>query len=333
MIACTLGDRFMAFTLKDETISFLKENPLLLETFSEEAITPRVYENAAEKAIFLGTGLTTRKAPSEGLPFDFVSYMMSAEELRQHFGFGKIYHIVADVHALSNPFMDRDYVEQLAQRVKQQAQDAAEKLGLGGVYEVKLASEFHSTPEFQAIHADTKKKVETLGLPDDAFDYVHAQIADMEYFVQHMNAGLKLSWILDPKKAREGKGFDERAFDRSYRDIFGPDRLSTAYTVSGFTADPSKLRVSPYTFAPGEQRVLMRSDFDISQFFTAIKALENTGNKGQKKAAKNVLDHMADVVSQFERVHGPVEGNELDEKVTGIINQFFYQTSKVQNLN
>ncbi len=168
--------------------------------------------------------MTTRKAPSQGLPLDFVAYLTAAEQLRRHFGFKKIVHIIADIHALSNSFMDEDYTNKLADQIRGQAQQAAKNLGLEDLYEVRLASEFHETPEFQEVLQDAEEKVRALGLPDDAFSYVHSQIADMEYFVRHLNAGLKLSWILDPKKAREGKGFDERAFDRAYREIYGSGR-------------------------------------------------------------------------------------------------------------
>ncbi len=43
----------MSLLLDDKTIDFLKVNPLLLETFSEEAIDPKIYEDASEKVVFL----------------------------------------------------------------------------------------------------------------------------------------------------------------------------------------------------------------------------------------------------------------------------------------
>lgn len=57
--------------------------------------------NAApeENAVFFGTGVVAGKVLTQGLPLDFIGYLLSAERARRAFGYGRIVHLIADNHA------------------------------------------------------------------------------------------------------------------------------------------------------------------------------------------------------------------------------------------
>ncbi len=313
----------MSNLVNSQTSGFFQNHPSIIDFLSEEHVSASIYDDPSSKTLFFGTGLATRSAASQGLPIDFISYMLTAEELRRHFGLKQIVHVIADVHALANDFMDQDYVDQLAAREKQQIEHAVTQMGLDDTYVVQLASEYKENPEFQKIREDAMSRITDLPIPDDAIEYVTEQMADMRYFSEVHGATMKLSWVLDPKAARSSKGFDEIAFDRTYRDLYGNDSLSMAYTNPGLTADSSRHRVSPYTFTEGEARVLLAPEFDVQGFLESTIRQVQEGTKGQKRAAEKTLAGMQAIVEQFESVVGPLGGHDLENKITEIVSNYF----------
>ncbi|HUY67921.1 MAG TPA: hypothetical protein VMV79_01295, partial [Alphaproteobacteria bacterium] len=197
-----------------------------------------------DASVFFGTGLVAGKKLTQGLPFDFMGYLLAAERARRAFGLGSIVHLIADNHAKHETPEHAQEIAVLAENIKAACAKVAAKLGLGDKYTVILASEFHDTPSFKALQTQTSG-VEELGIPAQAVNYLKTQLTDMEYLRRHHNAVVKLSWVLDRKVLRGSGGFDEKFFDNAYARIFG-DNLSYVYTLSGRTFDSSRPRSSPY---------------------------------------------------------------------------------------
>ncbi len=69
----------------------LYAEPLVHAAATIETLRPSILREAGG-SIYYGTGLTTRKALSVGVPFDILTFVLVAEKLRRTLGFRNIYH-------------------------------------------------------------------------------------------------------------------------------------------------------------------------------------------------------------------------------------------------
>ncbi|MFH1840860.1 MAG: hypothetical protein ABH807_01770, partial [Candidatus Shapirobacteria bacterium] len=58
-------------------------------------------KNLDQETIFFGTGLTTPKTITKGVPFDVLSMILGAELLKRQIKMKKVIHLIADTHAIS----------------------------------------------------------------------------------------------------------------------------------------------------------------------------------------------------------------------------------------
>jgi hypothetical protein len=204
-------------------------------------------EDLRSKAIYFGTGLCTTKMMSAAIPFDFLSVVATAEQIRRVCGFGQVIHLIADSHAKSNHFVSDEAVDRCALRFKETALKVADYLGLGSVYKVILASEIDSSAEYREI-------LDTIPA-HDSHEYVRREWADMEYLARHLNVSLKLSWRM-PLRKQQTHHSDENFFDEGFSKHFARP-YSFVYMRAALTFDPSRLNVCPYTSIPDEKRLLL----------------------------------------------------------------------------
>lgn len=291
----------------DQLFSLIQSIPLLEPQSSVAAISPTLFEGDPSNAsIYFGTGLTTSKAMSVGMPFDVVGMLSVAERLRRHLGFGRIFQLIANTHAKSNPFIRPDEVDALAARVKETMQRLARTMGMESVYVPVLSSEFDATPEYREIFT---------GIDSPDHEYVRREWADIEFLRRHHGLRLKLSWIIGAKVNKVG--FDERLYDPRFSEVTGQS-MSFVYLWPGRTLDRERPRVSPYISTPGERRVLLTPGEDVAAKLAAANEVY-----GDDKVTRGVIDHWAMIVAQYEAVVDSLGDRPTPEKVQMIIDRVF----------
>ena len=222
---------------------FVKNESLIVTNPSLRGLSPSLLETPGG-AIYYGTGLSTPRAMSIGLPFDVLGMILAAEKLRRSLDFSRIYHHVADSHALSNAFTNPAEVDALAQSVEKTVARIAAHLDLEHLRVVR-ASSFDKTPEYARL---------LQGIRTDKHEYVKRELADMLWYKREHGVALKMGWIIQATAAPGG--FDERLYDQEYKRLFGED-LSFVYLKAGRTFDRRRLKASPYIAIADEQRILL----------------------------------------------------------------------------
>ena len=234
---------------QDELKKFLQNEPLMHAEPTLGMLDAGFLEKP-QGSIYFGTGLTTPRAPSVGLPFDILIFLLTAEKLRRQFGMDKIYHHIADTHALTNAFCKREGIAQMAAEYKDVVSRIARLAKIPVV--VQLSSEFDATESYDALLAT---------VVTDKAEYVKRELADMLWYRKQHDVRLKLGWLVQASESE--LGFDERLYDREFRAVCDA-HMSFAYTVSGRTMDLKRQKVSPYISIADEHRILLKPDEDVS---------------------------------------------------------------------
>lgn len=261
----------------------LVQNEALLE--AEPSLQFLVEKNLAKKtggSLYYGTGLTTPKAISVGVPFDMLGMMLTAEKVRRAGSFDKVYHHIADTHAKTNKWIDEAAVDAVAARTVSTLEAIKVNLKLDN-FEFMLASAFDHTPEYDALVGSFDSS--------DEHEYVRREMADMEWYRTNADVRLKLGWIIQAKET--GMGFDERRFDREYLK-FHPDEMSFIYAKPGRTFDTSRPKASPYISVEGESRLLLAPGVNVKETFDTL----NDPNLGGAKK------HIESIVRSYEDLYG-----------------------------
>ncbi|HUY68377.1 MAG TPA: hypothetical protein VMV79_03655 [Alphaproteobacteria bacterium] len=241
--------------------------------------------------LYFGTGLSTTKAITRGLPFDFLGMVLGAEFVRRNLGVDKIIHEISDTHAVGNGFASETKIAALAEEQRSLIGRMVGALGLEGVYECLRASEYQATPEYQATLGYIKK------LYPDKDRYFQLQWAGMNWLAWQRNVRIKVGWLTDDNP--NPKGFDERCFDVGYDTIFAS--LNYVYVRCGRNVSPTRSRVSPYTSVEGEDRIMLAPGEDAASYFERWLCQPLT------KDLRITFTHLANIVDGFERLFGVIE--------------------------
>jgi len=278
----------------------IQNEPLIEVIPSLEAINPKSLTR--EGSIYYGTGLCTARDLSDALPFDILGMILVAEKLRRGMGMRKIYHHIADTHAKSNNLFRDEDVDQLAKDMKDTLSRISKNLGLED-FEIILASEFDQTPEYRKIYE---------GIESDKHEYIKREVSDMIWYNKYRGVVIKLGWII--QAGETVLGFDERVFDREYRNIMGDEgNLSFVYLKAGRTFNKLRPKVSPYIHIPGESRILLRADEDVKRKFA--EAEKEFGDKQLGGARR----HLTNIVRLYEKLFGSLGKIPLEDKIQIII--------------
>lgn len=285
-----------------ESFKVLVQNEPLIETAPSIASIDQGLFTMKDAAIYYGTGLCTPTHLSLGLPFDVLSMVLVAERLRRTAGLTEIYHHIADTHAKTNKQFAPEEIDEIAQRTKESLERVASNFQLDHLH-IVLASEFDQGEQFINIYNQIKT---------DKHEYVRREMADMEWYRQQHNVYLKLGWIIQASET--GLGFDERLFDREYKEVINQP-LSFVYLKPGRTLDKHRPKASPYIHIEGENRLLLRKGEDVRG--KLARALEHFGDRH----LGGVRGYYSDIIRVYERLFGSLGNIPFEEKIETIIDK------------
>jgi len=289
-----------------QSVTKLVRNEALIEAGpSLDALNPNIVETDGG-SLYYGTGLTTPREISVGLPFDVLGMILTAEKLRRVGGFDNIYHHIADTHAKTNDWISEDQVDERAKQVVQTLETVKSNLDLEHFFPV-LSSSFDTTPEYEEL-------VEGFG-DSEEHEYVRREMADMEWYRVRHGVKIKLGWIIQASETEVG--FDERRFDREYMRFHGTD-LSFIYTKPGRTFDPSRPKASPYIKIASEGRLLLDPGENV--VVTLERAVEAANGDKHLGGARK---HLESIVRLYESLYGTFGKVPLEEKIQKIIDKCF----------
>lgn len=293
------ADRFAEITKVIRNEALIEAEPSM-QFLSPDSLT------RPEGSIYYGTGLTTPRAISVGLPFDMLGMMLTAERVRRAGNLETVYHHIADTHAKTNSWIDPRAVDAVAETTVATLEQVKHNLGLEH-FEFVLASSFDSEPEYESL-------LQSLG-DSEEHEYVRREMGDMEWYRIKHDVRIKMGWIIQAKET--DMGFDERRFDREYL-RFHPGQMSFIYTKPGRTFDVSRPKASPYISVANEGRLMLAPGVDVR----AVCAANGDPNLGGAKK------HLQNIVRAYEGLYGSLgkigaNGLTFEDKVQQIIDRCF----------
>lgn len=289
---------------QERLATLVRNEPLIEAEPSIRGIMPSLL-TAGGGAIYYGTGLTTPRSLSVGLPFDVLGMVLTAEKLRRTLGLTKVIHHIADTHALTNSFATPEAVSALADDVEHTLARVSAHLAMPELAVIR-SSTFDSDPAYAELLAT---------IHTAKGNYVRRELADMLWYGQRHGLVLKMGWIIQATETEEG--FDERLYDAEYLRLFGTD-LSFVYLKAGRTFDSRRRKVSPYISVPGEQRILLRADEKVQEKIDAALA------QWPDKTLGGAIKHLKAIVRLYDELaKEPAGSGTLPEKVQRIIDRIF----------
>lgn len=272
--------------MSNDISNILKNEPLFVGEFGVSKQIPG--------SIFFGLGLCTSKKPAIAVPFDILSFFLTAELIVRQVPHLKTFVLIADTHASSNLFMNIEMITKSKTKLTDISQKIINNLNLSN-FSVIFASQISQLPSFMGI---------LNSLPALENPYLRQEIADVIWLSRHENLMAKLGWSLDLKP--NSKGHDERFFDLEIQKFLDKP-VQFIHLEAGRTFDTLKPKASPYIAVEGENRILLKSDEKVSEKMTV--------------ANKESRLHLSKIVSLFEKLFGEIEAESLDSKIQFIIDK------------
>lgn len=288
---------------REQFVAFLQNEPLLEPEPSIKGASPLLFSKEGG-GIYYGTGLTTPRVLSVGLPFDVLGMVLVAEKIRRALGLSSIIHHIADTHALSNDFATQESVENLAREVEGTMYKVSAHLKIPKLRVVRSSS-FDQTEEYLAL----LKRIDT-----SKGEYVRRELADVLWYRAKFDLVLKMGWIIQASET--AKGFDERLYDAEYIRLFGQD-LSFVYLKAGRTFDRKRPKASPYIAIPSEQRILLKAHEPVRE------KLDEAFSRWPDRTFGGATNHLKAIVRLYEKLMGPLDREQLEDKIQAIIDRIF----------
>lgn len=283
----------------------LTQNEALIEAEPSLPLLQEGVDHRPGGSIYYGTGLTTPKAISVGLPFDTLGMVFTAEKVRRVCEFDQVFHHIADTHAMTNDWIDEVEVNRVANAATATLKAVTANLGLTR-FRVMRSSSFDTKPEYLDLVQQFDASAE--------HEYVRREMADMEWYRTQHDVRLKIGWVIQSRDTE--LGFDERRFDREYLKLKGP-KLSFLYCKPGRTFDPSRPKASPYVAIAGESRLMLAPGLDVASLLA--DAVQRTGDQQLGGARR----HLGQIVRLYEQLFEPLGKVPIEEKIQHVLDACF----------
>ncbi len=273
--------------------SLLHDEPTF-KRMSIEQITSKL-----RGSMYYGVGLTTRTEKSIGMPFDILIMILVAELLRRELDLTRIYHHIADTHALTNKHMSENVVHILSK----DHEDIISSIV--SILKIPLRPIKASTFDSNLKYKEILDKIKT-----DKGEYAQRELADILWYRSRYNLRLKLGWLIQARTKKYG--FDERMFDDEFLKLID-DRMSFAYTISGKTLDSNRPNVPPYIAIAKENRIMIDDDKSVKQRFD-----QNTN----KDMDRNMRIHLERILKLWDQIcpEKIADGGDVIERTQAVIN-------------
>jgi hypothetical protein len=254
------------------------------------------------RVIMLGIGLGSRTTLSAGLPFDTLGMLLAAEQLRRASGAPRLVVLIADRHALTNGFLERQ-VRARADEVHAQLRTIQRALRIP--LQVVRADTLHRTTEHRQVLAQVLRRAR------DAHPYVQLEAADTECLRRIHGPLLKLGWALGTDTELPCGTLDERMFDACFRAWIGTS-VGFAYVAAGRTLDARRPFAAPYLVLDAPHRLL------LSRHERPDEKLEHFLAHAPHHARCRVLGHLRRITRVYSGAIAPLQGS-VPQRVRGVL--------------
>jgi hypothetical protein len=238
----------------------LRQNPLFWNGQGNIAI------NLSKSNIFIGVGIATPTELSQGIPFDTLGFLLSAEFIKREIPDSKVFLLIADQHAWVANRFSKDNSNKIANLQGEVFQKIISNLKLSNWHIFKASKLFP-----QAL-SDTYENLET---------------RDVSHFFNNHGAGIKMGWKFSTKENTHKT--DEAHFDQNL-DL----GIRSIFTKPGVTLDAAKPFESPYICTDPSKRILLSKNENVLQKLDLESALDN-----QRQAVQNQLKRITILFEQM----------------------------------
>jgi len=288
---------------ESKSANLLKNEPLIEHEFSLPMIADSFWDSKCG-ALYYGTGLCNSHAITVGMPFDILAMVLVAEKLRSALGLSRVFHHIADTHALCNLPESRTTILQKAAEIETVMNKVVQKLRLSH-FVILRSSSFDSSPEYAAF----MRQVDVQNGDNRNGEYAQRELTDMLWYQAKRGVVIKLGW------AASDFSFDERWYDDKFVRCFGKS-LSFVYTKAG-RAFSRKTRVVPYIAITEQDRILLRAGEPVQEKFN--RATQHL----RRDVVNGAANHFAAICRLYERLVHPLDKGSIPQKVQQVINHIF----------
>ncbi len=243
----------------------------------------------------------------QGLPFDVLKMVLTAEKIRRELDAGPINILCANDITHTNIGKDPSFSIKSIDRVMAAERDllqlAVQQMGLGDHFNIFLSTDLE-----RIIGADGKNAYDEMVEHAKKVPFIHDQhyameIAEMYSLINQKLGGIKLGWFMNNPNPVEPKYImDEQPFDARYALYLASQGLtntvSIPYVHAGFKLLPDKngfaQKAAPYIDYDPPNRVL------LSPFENPTEKLEKASRHGGGTNLKQVQNHFAATIDLFE---------------------------------
>ncbi|OGK31061.1 hypothetical protein A3F29_02190 [Candidatus Roizmanbacteria bacterium RIFCSPHIGHO2_12_FULL_33_9] len=308
----------------------LAKNRCVAERVSFDGINPNT-EFRSSTPLLIGIGGGGREI-SRGLPFDVLTMILTAEQLRRDAGLGTCYIVCADDAAYTNVgvkegFTD-DKVHRVIQAKKELIQLVVDQLGFSDNFSIFLGSNIQSTIGTGGIEVfnDITDQIRS---DYGVGEYFAIEIAQMYSLVGRGKGAVKIGWFNKRISIRNKRTFmDELSFDAFYKVFCSqqglPDILSCVYVNAGVNLKPGQndqvVKEPPYTCYDPETRILLNPAENAER---KLNPIVNNQNKPANISIRKYYDNLIRLFEDVTGINSRPKGTTTSQRIQLIIDTLF----------
>lgn len=245
----------------------------------------------------------------QGLPFDVLSMVLTAEKLRRDLNAGAINILCANDITYTNIGKHPSFSQEVIDKVMAAERDllslVVERFGLADHFNIFLSTDLE-----RIIGAELKKSYDAMVEDAKQAPFVHdehyaMEISEMYHLINQTLGGIKLGWFMQRANPNQPKYImDEQPFDARYA-LYMASRgltntVSIPYTRAGIRLYPDKNglpeKAPPYIDYDPKNRIL------LSPFENAEAKMVEASNYGGGTNLKYLRRHFRTIFALFEQL-------------------------------